>query len=238
MKRYPPEEQHKKLIGLRMAELRGRYGMTQMDLAERIGVSRNTIGNYERGEHGQKLEHTLPIVDGLNSTLEYLTDGPATADGVVSEPAIDSYEERAKESRAYYLPFVSAWDGSWPLKRIEARRLVREDLLPDESCLVTLMPDGVMSPLLERGDAIVVDPKSRKAEDDTLVVLRLGGHTLVRRVGAAGSRVVFCAEQGHADDIVNVKSDQVVGEVIALIGRKMIGTGLDLLKAQMTEHPV
>jgi transcriptional regulator with XRE-family HTH domain len=238
MKRYPPKEQHQELIGLRMAELRGRYGLTQMDLAERIGVSRNTIGNYERGEHGQKLEHVLPMVDGLSSTVQYLSDGPATADGVVSEPMRDSYEERAKEARASYLPFVSAWDGRWPLKGIEARRLVRDHLLPDESCLVTLMPDGAMSPLLERGDAIVVDPNSREAEDGTLAVLRLGGHTLVRRVRVDGSRVAFRAEQGHVDDIVNVKSGQVVGEVLALIGRKMVGTGLDLLKVQTTESPI
>jgi SOS-response transcriptional repressor LexA len=110
-------------------------------------------------------------------------------------------------------------------------------MLPHESCLTIRAPDDSMSPLLERGDAVVVDPTSREVEEDTLVVLRIGEHTVVRMVKIVGTRVLFRAMEGHMPDLARGRECEVVGVVIGLAGRSMRGKGIDLMSGIATDIP-
>lgn len=58
---------------LNIKELREKLGLTQLELAEMIGVSRNTIINYEKGgvisPAKSKILHTVLIKNAQNKTL-------------------------------------------------------------------------------------------------------------------------------------------------------------------------
>jgi len=51
-----PDEEREETIGQRLARLRRERGLTQVDLAQRLGVAQPVVSDYERGElrlHGE-----------------------------------------------------------------------------------------------------------------------------------------------------------------------------------------
>lgn len=56
----------------RIKELRARYGMTQEDLAKRVGVRRETILFIEKGEYNPSLNLAHAIAKALKTTIDEL----------------------------------------------------------------------------------------------------------------------------------------------------------------------
>lgn len=59
-----------------MAVLRKKRGMTQAELAEKVGVAANTIPRYERGELTPSLKIAHAIAEALGCTESELLNGP------------------------------------------------------------------------------------------------------------------------------------------------------------------
>lgn len=59
-------------IGIKMTELRKLKSLSQTDFAKIIGVSREMIGRYERGEVMPSIEVAKKIADALEVSLDYL----------------------------------------------------------------------------------------------------------------------------------------------------------------------
>ena len=62
-------------IGHRMKELRIQYGLTQQELAERIGVSTSFVGHVERGTRKASLETLVALSNALGVGVDYLLAG-------------------------------------------------------------------------------------------------------------------------------------------------------------------
>lgn len=56
----------------RLKELREEKGLTQIQLAEELGMSRGTVGNYESGTRKPRFEDFEAIADYFNVELDYL----------------------------------------------------------------------------------------------------------------------------------------------------------------------
>lgn len=56
----------------RIKELRARYDLTQQDLAEKVGVRRETIVFLEKGKYNPSLKLAYDVAKALNSTIEEL----------------------------------------------------------------------------------------------------------------------------------------------------------------------
>jgi putative transcriptional regulator len=56
----------------RMKELRARYGLTQDDLAKRVGVRRETILFIEKGDYNPSLRLAHAIAVALKTTIDGL----------------------------------------------------------------------------------------------------------------------------------------------------------------------
>jgi putative transcriptional regulator len=54
----------------RIPELRARYGLTQAQLAQAVGVQRETIVHLERGRYNPSLRLAYKISRALRSTVE------------------------------------------------------------------------------------------------------------------------------------------------------------------------
>ena len=61
----------------RIRSLRKRQHVTQYEMAERLGVSRRTYANYERGVHSMPVDVLIVIADIFGTSLDYLA-GRAT----------------------------------------------------------------------------------------------------------------------------------------------------------------
>ena len=60
------------LIGIRIARVRALRGMTQMDLAANIGVSDQTISNWEVGIRTPRADLLLRLCRTLHCSADYL----------------------------------------------------------------------------------------------------------------------------------------------------------------------
>ena len=56
----------------RLTEFRKKNGLSQEDLAKKIGVHMNVVGRYERGEASPSLETSVNIANTLNISLDFL----------------------------------------------------------------------------------------------------------------------------------------------------------------------
>jgi putative transcriptional regulator len=74
----------------RIREFRARFGLTQEDLAKRVGVRRETIVFLEKGTYNPSLKLAHDVARALNTTVEELfifdDDGGVTAASVRSAP--------------------------------------------------------------------------------------------------------------------------------------------------------
>lgn len=56
----------------RLKELRLAEGLTQIELAEKLGLSKGAVGNYEAGKRSPDYETLEAIADYFNVELDYL----------------------------------------------------------------------------------------------------------------------------------------------------------------------
>ena len=58
------------IINTRIKELRARYNMTQDELADKVGVTRQTMLYLEKGKYNPSLVLAYKVAKALNSTIE------------------------------------------------------------------------------------------------------------------------------------------------------------------------
>ena len=61
-----------RIVGKRIEEVRKTQGLTQQELGDAIGVSRQRIGQYEKGERILKIDRFSEIAKTLNVSMSYL----------------------------------------------------------------------------------------------------------------------------------------------------------------------
>ena len=68
-------EINKKLIGIRIMQRRKSFGLTQEELAEKLGLSKNHLSNIECGKYLPTTHFILQICDILGETPDYYLIG-------------------------------------------------------------------------------------------------------------------------------------------------------------------
>ena len=76
-------------IGERIKEFRLRAGLTQSELAEKLGIPYQSIGQWERGLRSPKIETLQKIADALNVSLGMLTIPEKEAQRIASKIGVD-----------------------------------------------------------------------------------------------------------------------------------------------------
>ena len=61
---------------MRLRELRIQSGLTQNDIATKLGVSGQTILNWENGIYEPKINQLIQLADLFNVTVDYLIERP------------------------------------------------------------------------------------------------------------------------------------------------------------------
>ncbi len=62
------------MIRTKLKEYRAKYNMTQEDLAQRVGVRRETIGNLEKGRYNPSLVLAWRIAQVFSVPIEEILD--------------------------------------------------------------------------------------------------------------------------------------------------------------------
>lgn len=61
---------------MRLRELRNESGLTQNEIATKLGVSGQTILNWENGIYEPKISQLIQLADLFNVTVDYLIERP------------------------------------------------------------------------------------------------------------------------------------------------------------------
>lgn len=78
---------------LRIKEIRKKCGLTQKELAERVGVSEGAISQYESGKRRPDYETVLKMADYFGCSVDYLMgNDPSPAE----DPELDEILEQLK----------------------------------------------------------------------------------------------------------------------------------------------
>ncbi len=77
-------------LGEKITMLRKKKNLSQLELADKVGVSRDTIGKYERDDITPTVDKAKKIADSLNVSLDYLVSDKAE----LSEKIVDKIMEK------------------------------------------------------------------------------------------------------------------------------------------------
>ena len=73
-------------IGANIQATRQAAGLTQEQLAEAVGVSRQTVTKWESGETSPDLEHAAALADALGCTVDALANFDSAGTGIGAPP--------------------------------------------------------------------------------------------------------------------------------------------------------
>jgi transcriptional regulator with XRE-family HTH domain len=104
-----------KVIGRRIAKLRRAAGMTQIDLAVAIGISRSVLGEIEGGTQPGGLGTMLAIADELKVPFDWLIGRNVPPGGPLVGKFIDDPDT---------LAWVRFWEGLTPEQRPIAAKML------------------------------------------------------------------------------------------------------------------
>ena len=100
-------------IGSRIAEARKRLGMTQADLAQRLGVGQGSIANYENEFNTPKVEMMYKLFEVLHVDANFLyqDDMETPCESVSLSPdenrLLSVYRSMSKDGKEKVLSYVS-----------------------------------------------------------------------------------------------------------------------------------
>lgn len=97
--------------------LRNRSGLTQMEIAKKLGVAKSTISMYENGQREPEFETLEALADYFNVTMDFLLgrdmNNPATAmsDGITNDERafVERFRRLSSERKTLLLAQLQAW---------------------------------------------------------------------------------------------------------------------------------
>lgn len=155
--------------------VRSRRGLSQVELAEKLGVKPGTVGNWEAGVNGAPRKRLKEIADKLGVTMEFLTGEPA-----MELKDAPSAHYNAKHigsvhgaSKIPVISFARAGAVDFDYADLDAQmdESIESDIKDPNSFGLVVEGDS-MEPKISAGDIVIVAPNDRPRNGD-LVVSRL-----------------------------------------------------------------
>lgn len=188
-------------IGEKIKEARKAKGLTQDELAKRLGVNRVAISNYEKGKNNPTHENLIKLSDILDVQL--------------LESAKNIYKT---------VPFLGSSDSEVPQGKhnmtIKANIGVDDRIYKDGMYAIEATNDA-MSPKINSGNVVYCSPRDFINSGD-IVHYSVNGESGIRKycINEAGTVVALIPINPEFDiktldeyDIVNLKISKVVGAV-------------------------
>lgn len=211
----------------RLRSLRLERGLSQLELAELAGLSRNTISGWELGKHGYTRDKLEAVADALGvQVFELLLN---TAGGDIVEDDTDAIS-RVKDAGAQptnhraAVPFYSAIpSGGWNQVAPEYADVLEIDrkLVTNDQMVVIQVNDSSMAPEFQCGDRLLIDTRDTKPRSLRYIAVLYRGEPLLRRYQKIDHRRFLAAVNPHYPTIEIESPDDVVvlGVVQRLIDR-------------------
>lgn len=159
----------------RLSEIRNRVGMTQKQLADKLGVTQQTIWYYENGKREMKSSVLIAMSDALGCSVSELLGIPS-GNGVI----------KAVRTNSHYLPVVGripAGEAREAIEQSDRTHPVPDELYEGNEDSVWLEVSGnSMNRILPDGSLALVNRRAEVRNGDVAAVFVNGDDATIKRV--------------------------------------------------------
>lgn len=198
-------------IGDRLRHARKLRGLSQADIAERVGVSQPAVANWESGVHDPRRVMLAKISDVLGVSPDWLASGdrsavetdkqPAAAylrrplrhaPVIAFEDAVRISEEQGADPHALALDYIPITSGA-------------------ENVFAFFIDDEAVDRAFPKNTLVVVDYGDRKPADGAFALFSVGGSPLVRRWREAPARLEPASDSSAYGPVFLDRPPAVIG---------------------------
>lgn len=175
-------------IADRIHDLRHAHGLSQQELADKIGVSKSSINMYERGDRVPRPNVQEALADYFNVDLDYLTGRSERTTRLVSAVAVPAGFEPLPVMSS--VPLVGSIACGTPItaeQNVEARIGVPATWHADFA--LTCHGDS-MSPRYKDGDVVCIHAQP-EVENGQIAAVRIGDEATLKRFYQDGDTVTL-----------------------------------------------
>lgn len=98
------------LLGEKIRDLRTLHRFSQADLAERIDVSTNYIGQIERGDRKPSLETLVSLCNALDTSMDYILSDSLTTNGdLVTRDITSKLQDLSLEEKTFIYNIIVSY---------------------------------------------------------------------------------------------------------------------------------
>lgn len=201
------------VFGQNLKQLRERYGFSQSEFGEVIGVTKSTISQWEKGKSYPRRKFINLLMDKYELKMDFF-DVETDSSVVIS---VDSCVEDFKKIPFYFN--VNAAAGSGCFNENEEYELLHVKDLPsicNFAKLFCIVATGdSMEPVLKNGSLIVVDPTQNCIVDGHMYVFRQGDMLRVKVFSYERQMIKLKSyNKNYSDELYRFDELDVVGKVV------------------------
>lgn len=186
---FAPEKLEPPTIGERIRTSRKDAGLSQVDLARKVGVTQPAVANWESGVHDPRRLMLAKIADAVHVSPEWLASGARSAVEADRHPAA-AYIRRPLQ----HTPVISFADAARFLDAPDADpHAMAEDYIPVTSgakqMFALFVDDEAVDLIFPKDTLVVIDYADRAPSDGTFGLFLFDGLPIIRRWRAAPPRL-------------------------------------------------
>ena len=205
--------------------LRKREHLSQKELAEKLGVSRSTIGMYETGGREPDFETLEAIADTFNVNMDTLLGKPSlTINKILSRPSSNIPSNAIPYTASHKAPIVGSIPAGYPVLAFEDIEGYADIPYSDEGEYFFLRVSGesMKNAGIHTGDLVLIR-RQKCADDGQVVVARVNGdEATLKRYKRQGDSVLFLPENPDFEPRIVPVSDFETGDA------EIIGVALEV----------
>lgn len=185
-------------LGRRLRLLRKGSGDTQNDIAKLLGVTREAVSQWERGENTPTIETLKVLAQRYQVSLDYIVEGKGKPCQSVEIPVVGTIRK---------LPILSA-------ENIIDKVEVPTNMVKDGNYFQLIIHDDSMTGIgIDKGRRVIVR-EQEELEDGQVGLIEVGGSIMIRKVYRTNSGYVLVpSNPNYADQKVSSSEIKVLGRV-------------------------
>lgn len=185
-------------LGRRLRLLRKGSGDTQNDIAKLLGVTREAVSQWERGENTPTIETLKVLAQRYQVSLDYIVEGKGKPCQSVEIPVVGTIRK---------LPILSA-------ENIIDKVEVPTNMVKDGNYFQLIVHEDSMTGIgIDKGRRVIVR-EQEELEDGQVGLIEVGGCIMIRKVYRTNSGYVLVpSNPNYADQKVSSSEIKVLGRV-------------------------
>lgn len=211
-------------LGERIRELRG--DMQQSELANRLGIHKNTISNYEKGDRfpdSNVLLKILELFQEINPAWLLTGDLPKRRSDQCPQSFV-TFPQQGTKIKAKS-KFLNEGKQISDVISFKAEWLENDLNVPYHDLTLLIVQGDNMSPTLNDGDLTLIDLRASRLEDGAIYVIEFDDALLVKRVQKKLDASIIIKNDNNLYESESLSPDQAAG--LKIVGR-VIWTGKKL----------